>query len=64
MSRRYTVWPRAGRRDDASRSVLGEHDRHAVEGHKPAQLADERVDRLVEVERRTECARAAVGGVE
>ena len=43
---------------------LGEHDRHAVERHQPAQLADEDAERLVEVERRRERAGAAARRLE
>src|SRR5437763_150972 len=48
----------------SSETVLGEHDRHAVEGHETAQLADEGAERLVHLERRAERACAAVRGVD
>ena len=53
-----------GGRDHARHALLGEHDRHAVERHEPAQLADERAERLVEIERRVERPGATVGSVE
>ena len=41
-----------------------EHDRHPVERQEHAHLADERLERLVELERRAERPRAAVRGLE
>ena len=62
--RHHLVGERAGGRDHASRAFVGEHDRHALERHERAQLADERARGLVEVERRAERPRTAVGCVE
>ena len=55
---------RARRGDDARLIPFYQHERNARERDEPAQLADERAERLVEVERRAERAGAAVRGVE
>ena len=54
----------AGGGHHARRAVLGEDDRDAVEREQAAQLADERAERLGELERRAQRARAAVDRVE
>ena len=45
-------------------AAFGEDDRRPVERDQAAQLADEGAERLVEVERRRECPRAAAGRFE
>ena len=44
--------------------AFDEDDRRPLEGHEAAQLADERAERLVELERGAESARAAVRRLE
>ena len=41
----------AGRRDHAGDAVVGEDDRRPVEWNQPAELADERAKRLLDLER-------------
>ena len=54
---RHVVRAAPGGRDRPRRVVLDEHDRRAVERHEPAHLADERAERLLDLERRPERAR-------
>ena len=54
----------AGGRHRRRGVALDEDDRRPLEGKETAQLADERAERLVELERRAEGARAAVRGLE
>ena len=51
-------------RDHARGSLLGEHDRRAVERDEAAKLPDEGREGLLDLERRAERAGAAVGSVE
>jgi hypothetical protein len=50
--------------DHARSPLLREDDRHSVERDEAAQLANERSECLVEIERRAEGTRAAIRGVE
>ena len=56
--------PRARSGDHPRGAVVGEHDRRPVERDEAAQLADERGERLLDLERRAERAGAAIRGVE
>ena len=49
-----------GGRHRAGEVVLDEDDRRPVERDQPAHLADERAERVLDLERRPECARAPV----
>ena len=61
---KYVVDTRARRRQHLETLALDQHDRDAVERHERAHLADERLESVLEYERRAECARAAVRRLE
>jgi hypothetical protein len=63
-ARKHPIGAAAGDRHHLCASALDEHDRDAVEGDESAQLANERAERLVEVERRRERPRAPVRGLQ
>ena len=54
----------AGRRDHPRRAVVGQDDRRPVERDHAPQLANERGERLLDLERRPERPCAAIRGVE